>query len=61
VQVEPRSLSDLNEARTRRADELAHAIKAYIGVGAQVTVMAPGEIERSAGKARRVIDKRPKA
>jgi phenylacetate-coenzyme A ligase PaaK-like adenylate-forming protein len=26
-----------------------------------VTVLAPAEIERSAGKARRVIDKRPKA
>ena len=32
-----------------------------IGVSAQVTVLAPAEIERSAGKARRVIDKRPKA
>jgi phenylacetate-CoA ligase len=31
-----------------------------IGVTAEVRVVAPGTIERSLGKARRVIDKRPK-
>jgi phenylacetate-CoA ligase len=39
---------------------LAHNIKSMIGVTAEVRVVAPGGIERSLGKARRVIDKRPK-
>jgi phenylacetate-CoA ligase len=41
--------------------ELAHRIKQLIGVTAKVTIQAPGAIERSLGKARRVIDHRPKA
>jgi phenylacetate-CoA ligase len=40
--------------------KLAHHIKALIGVTAEVRVVAPGGIERSLGKARRVVDKRPK-
>ena len=39
---------------------LAHNIKSMIGVTAEVRVVAPGGIERSLGKAKRVIDKRPK-
>ncbi|MDE2046947.1 MAG: phenylacetate--CoA ligase [Betaproteobacteria bacterium] len=39
---------------------LAHSIKSYIGVSATVRVEPPGAIERSVGKARRVVDKRPK-
>ena len=39
---------------------LAHAIKERIGISAEVEVGAPGSIERSLGKARRVIDRRPK-
>ena len=39
---------------------LAHLVKAMIGVTADVCVVAPGSIERSLGKAKRVIDKRPK-
>jgi phenylacetate-CoA ligase len=31
------------------------------GLSAMVEVAAPGAVERSMGKARRVIDKRPKA
>jgi phenylacetate-CoA ligase len=38
-----------------------HLIKAYIGISATVRVLEPGTIERSQGKAKRVIDKRPKA
>jgi phenylacetate-CoA ligase len=38
--------------------ELAHHVKALIGITATVVVVAPGTIERSLGKARRVIDKR---
>ena len=61
VQVEARMPSDLNEARAHAAAELAHAIKAHVGITAKVSVLAPGQIERSLGKAKRVIDKRPKA
>jgi phenylacetate-CoA ligase len=35
-------------------------IKAYVGVTAKARVVAPGAIERSQGKAKRVIDLRPK-
>ncbi|MBX3519146.1 MAG: phenylacetate--CoA ligase [Xanthobacteraceae bacterium] len=41
--------------------KLADLIKNNIGVSAKVKVSAPGGVERSAGKARRIIDKRPKA
>jgi phenylacetate-CoA ligase len=42
------------------AVDLATRIKDLIGVSARVVVEAPGDIERSLGKARRVVDKRPK-
>jgi phenylacetate-CoA ligase len=38
-----------------------HLIKAYVGISTTVRVLEPGTIERSQGKAKRVIDKRPKA
>jgi len=39
---------------------LAHLIKNLIGVSASVKVLAPGGVERSLGKAKRIVDKRPK-
>lgn len=42
------------------AERLTLRIKDTIGVSARVLIQPPGTIERSAGKARRVIDKRPK-
>ena len=42
------------------AAELAHLVKNLIGVTAKITVTDPGGVERSQGKARRVIDKRAK-
>ncbi len=48
-------------ARQAAASELGQLIKNLIGVTAKVTVLDPGGVERSQGKARRVIDKRPKA
>jgi phenylacetate-CoA ligase len=39
-------------------EQLAHRIKSLIGVSAAVRVMQSGGIERSLGKARRVVDKR---
>jgi phenylacetate-CoA ligase len=46
-------------ARSRLQYDLQGSIKAMIGISMQVVVCDPGSIERSAGKARRVIDKRP--
>jgi phenylacetate-CoA ligase len=48
------------DARHAAARALEHGIKGYIGVTATVRLALPGGIERSLGKARRVLDKRPK-
>jgi phenylacetate-CoA ligase len=61
VQVEARTSVDFGEAGDQAAHKLAHAMKGRIGVSAKVSVLAPGQIERSLGKAKRVIDKRPRA
>jgi phenylacetate-CoA ligase len=45
------------EGEANATEPLAHAIKSYIGVSAEVRI---GTVERSIGKAKRVIDKRPK-
>jgi len=45
---------------TVHAERLTARIKDTIGVSARVVIQAPGTIERSAGKAKRVIDRRPK-
>ena len=45
------------EGSADAASALAHAIKAYVGITADVRI---GTVERSIGKAKRVIDKRPK-
>ena len=47
-------------ARLACAAELGHHVKGSIGVTARITVANPGGVERSQGKARRVVDKRPK-
>jgi phenylacetate-CoA ligase len=61
VQVEARPSAESDEARALAASELAHAMKAHIGITAKVSVLKPGQIDRSLGKAKRVIDERPKA
>jgi phenylacetate-CoA ligase len=60
VKVEARdgASDDMRAACDR---DLAHIIKALIGVTATVETMAPGGIERSVGKAKRIVDLRPKA
>lgn len=42
------------------AAKLRHHIKSYVGVSADVKVVPISTIERSIGKAKRVVDKRPK-
>ena len=60
VQVEMRQefnlISDAERIAVTKALELA--IKFYVGVTAKMIIMPQGSIERSAGKAKRVIDKR---
>jgi phenylacetate-CoA ligase len=40
------------------ASDLSQAVKGYVGVSVEVTVHPSGAIERSTGKAKRVIDRR---
>jgi phenylacetate-CoA ligase len=61
VKVEPELGLALESAVcTQAASELQHLIKSYIGVTAAVLMCAPGSVERSIGKAKRVIDLRPR-
>jgi phenylacetate-CoA ligase len=63
VVVEARAdvAAPLGEAdRSAEAKTLEHNIKALIGVSTRVKVVEPGKVERSQGKAKRVIDLRPK-
>ncbi|HEY7639844.1 MAG TPA: phenylacetate--CoA ligase PaaK [Steroidobacteraceae bacterium] len=46
---------------SRAADALIQQVKAMIGISVRVEVREPGSIERSIGKAKRVIDKRTPA
>ncbi|MCA1371015.1 phenylacetate--CoA ligase [Bradyrhizobium sp. BRP14] len=47
-------------ARTGSAKELAHRIKSVVGVSTMILVHEPGGVARSEGKAKRIIDNRPK-
>jgi phenylacetate-CoA ligase len=60
VRVEARDSLE-GEAAGRCADDLAERLKGMCGLSATVEIEKPGTVERSMGKARRVIDKRPKA
>ena len=48
------------ESRHAAAKSLEQNIKGYLGVSTTVMLALPGGIERSVGKAKRVIDKRPR-
>jgi phenylacetate-CoA ligase len=58
VLVESAPAAAEEAARATSAAELAHHVKGLVGVTARITVTDPGGVERSQGKARRVIDKR---
>ena len=47
-------------ARAAAAKELAHHIKSVVGVSTKIVVHDPNGIQRSDGKAKRVVDNRPK-
>ena len=58
VIVEARPGSADPDSRARAAADLARHIKGRIGLTTQVRVLEPGQVERSIGKAKRVIDLR---
>ncbi len=56
VEVEPDVASE--DARSAAAASLGKKIKDIVGVSTEITVGDPGAVERSQGKARRVVDNR---
>ena len=62
VEVRAELSKSLGEARRREIGaEVQHHIKALVGVSADVHVVETDKVERTlVGKARRVIDRRPK-
>jgi phenylacetate-CoA ligase len=62
VELDPQLSGTLSAARMREiGDEVRHQIKTLIGVSAEINVVENDKVERTlVGKARRVIDKRPK-
>jgi len=55
VEHAPDAAAARQEAAPR---ELAHLVKAHVGISVRVELHAPGTLERSTGKARRVTDRR---
>jgi phenylacetate-CoA ligase len=60
VRVETRPDAAGETDRKREAVELEASIKQRIGVTVRVDVVEPGGVERSAGKAARIVDRRAK-
>ena len=60
VEMRPEFSGESQIEQQRTASELEQSIKSYVGVSASVMVQPHSGIERSMGKAKRVIDKRPK-
>jgi phenylacetate-CoA ligase len=51
TRAEPQACAQLRQ-------RLAHGVKQMVGVSIDVRIAAPGEIERSQGKAKRIVDRR---
>jgi len=47
-----------DEVRVNMANKLQDHVKTHIGISTGVNVVNPGGVERSQGKAKRVVDKR---
>lgn len=60
VHVEATAARAASEARAASAKELAHHIKSVIGISTKIEVKDPDGIARSDGKAKRLLDNRPK-
>lgn len=46
------------DRREEVVKQLQHLVKTYVGITIKINLQAPGEMERSVGKAKRVIDRR---
>lgn len=60
VEIRAEATSNSSEMTGRVAAALQHEIKSTIGVTASVNIVPVGTVERSIGKAKRVIDLRPR-
>jgi len=60
VLVEARPDAVDEAMRALQSKDLVHHVKAVIGVSVRVSVVDPGAIDRSLGKAKRVLDMRPR-
>ncbi|MCB1389636.1 MAG: phenylacetate--CoA ligase [Rhodobacteraceae bacterium] len=60
VHAEATAAAASPEARAASGKELAHHIKSVVGVSSKIQVHEPGGAPRSEGKAKRVLDNRPK-
>ncbi len=58
VEVEPKIFSDELKQLKALEDKITREIESVLGIGAKVRLVEPKTIERSEGKARRVVDKR---
>lgn len=60
IEMNPENFSDTVKEISRREKKLQVEIRTMLGIGPTVHLVAPKTIERSEGKAKRVIDKRRK-
>jgi phenylacetate-CoA ligase len=58
VEMGPQLASGSADAQRAAAQRLEHAIKAYVGLSACAQLATPMAIERSMGKAKRIVDRR---
>lgn len=58
VEITPELFSDTTAGITKKEKEIINALKAMLGIYADVHLVAPNSIPRSEGKAVRIIDKR---
>ncbi len=58
VEVDEAIFSDELKVMNALSDQIAARMRSTLGITAKITLVEPSTIERSAGKARRVIDKR---
>ena len=59
VVVEAKAAAAAEETRAAAGRDLAGHIKSRIGISSEVAVTEPGSVERSIGKAKRIVDLRP--
>jgi phenylacetate-CoA ligase len=58
VEIRPQDFSDEMRQMVALRDRIDHEIFSITGIRMAVELVAPGSLERSAGKARRVVDHR---